>query len=111
MEPKNMYGYSNVYGYLKPAEHQLRCDVLAAHVRDKPGFAEAVCNLPERPSGYSPLGELKQLTVEGDTASGQAEMVNEDQVSYGNGVHKVVCSRYDKTFHFRKVNGGWLIDL
>ena len=92
-------------------EHQLLCDVVAAHVKDKAGFFEAVRNLFDLDYYGGLLGELKQVSVEGDTASGQAEMVNEDQVSYGNGVHKVVCSRYDKTFHFRKVNGGWLIDL
>jgi len=110
MEPKNIYGYPTVYGSLKPAEHQLRCDILAAHVKDKAGFVEAVCNLPERVRGYPPPGRLMQVTVDGDTATGKAEMISESKASYGNGVYKVVCTRYDTTYYFRKVNGGWLIE-
>jgi hypothetical protein len=49
--------------------------------------------------------------MEGDTASGQAEAMFQSWESSGDGVQKVVRSRYEKTFHFRKVNGGWLIEL
>jgi hypothetical protein len=95
---------------METSEHQLLCDVVAAHVRDKAGFFEAVSNLFGG-DNYEPLGELKQVTVEGDTASGQAEAMFQSWESSGDGVQKVVRSRYEKTFHFRKVNGGWLIEL
>ena len=91
------------------SEHQLLCDVVAAHVRDRAGFFEAVSNLFDQ--GDEPLGELKQIMVDGDTASGQTESMMQHLSSSGDGVYKVVRSRYDKTFQFRKVNGGWLIDL
>jgi hypothetical protein len=94
---------------LESSEHQLLCDVVAAHVRDKAGFFEAANNLFNR-GDYDPLGELKQLTVEGETASGQAEAIFQSWLIDGGG-KKVVRSRYDKTVHFRKVNGGWLIEL
>jgi hypothetical protein len=95
---------------IEASEHELLCDVVAAHVQDKAGFFEAVSNLFDQGDRYEPLGELKQLTVVGDTASGQAESMKQHLSSSGDGVEKVVRRRYDQTFQFRKVNGGWLIE-
>jgi hypothetical protein len=93
------------------SDRDLIVEVLNAHIQDKAGFYEAAANLLNQGDNYEPLGELKQLTVEGDTASGQAESMMQHLSSSGDGVEKVVRSRHDKTFHFRQVNGGWLIEL
>jgi hypothetical protein len=99
---------------MEAAQHQLLCDVVAAHVKDKAGFFEAVRNMYDRGHDYGHLGELKQVTVEGDTASGQAVTIYQSLLievsNEGKRIQKVVRSRYDKTFRFRKVNGGWLIE-
>src|SRR5262245_12748820 len=86
------------------SDRDLLVEVLNAHIQDKAGFYESAANLLEQGESYEPLGELKQLTVEGDTASGQAESMMQHLSSSGDGVDKVVRSRYDKAIHFRKVN-------
>jgi WD40 repeat protein len=78
-------------------------DIVAAHVKDKAGFVEAVAKYfqkrdPKQSDYYAitPLGGLEQLVVEGDTAKGRAKFT--------------YPAIYDEPFVFRRVNGGWLID-
>jgi hypothetical protein len=100
---------------MEAAEQQLVRDVMAAHVRDKAGYFEAVRNLLDLSNDRGFVGELKQVTVEGDTASGQADSIYQslsNEVSdEGKRVQKRVRTRFDNTLRFRKVNGGWLIEM
>jgi hypothetical protein len=52
------------------------------------------------------IGDLKQVTIKGDTATGRAKVTILPQP--GDSLQKV--RKTDKTFKFRRVNGSWLLD-
>jgi hypothetical protein len=97
-------------------DDQLWRDVVVSHIKDKAGFYEAVVKHfderaakrhEERP--VEPLGELQRLDVHGahgEWATGSAKLT----LIPGPGESPPVVNPIDKTFRFRKVNGGWLID-
>ena len=80
-------------------------NLVAAHVKDKVGFFEEVAKLSEdRP--ISPVGELEQVTAQGDSATGHSKM----SITPGPGESPPAVEKIDKTFRFRRINGGWLLD-
>jgi hypothetical protein len=94
-------------------------DAIVAHVKDKAGFFEAVVKYlhersakrhDERP--VSPLADLEDLDVRGDTATGHAKETIVPNVAGGES--PLVPGRspqiYEKPFAFRRINGGWLLD-
>jgi hypothetical protein len=100
---------------LPPDAHdgELWCDAIVSHVKDKAGFYEAVSNhFDERAAKrhekrpVPPLGELQHLDVHGEWASGTAKLT----IIPGPGESPPRVNPIDKSFRFRKVNGGWLID-
>lgn len=102
-----------------PQDEELVQSVVAAHVEDKAGFFEAVEKylheraVKEQSVGpVHPLGDLQQLAVHGDTAEGRAKETILPNVAGGEGPLKSGESPavYDRSFKFRRVNGGWLID-
>jgi hypothetical protein len=80
------------------------CNFLAAHVKDKAGFFDAAANLLFRP--ISPVGNLEHLGFGADTAKGDAKLTYIPPP----GESPRVVKEHDKTFRFRKVDGGWLLD-
>ena len=102
-----------------PDDLQLKVDVVAAHVKDKAGFVEAVAKHFVESAAkrhtldpVDPLGDLEHLFVKGDIASGLAKITILPKVAGGEGPLKPGQSPavYDKPFKFRRVNGGWLLD-
>jgi hypothetical protein len=92
-----------------PPDRDLLRDVVAAHVKDKAGFFEANAKLSEK-NPVSPLGDLEQLVIDDDTATGRAATPGFHYETPGKTPRKVEDKTY-KAFHFRRVNGGWLLDL
>ena len=94
---------------LGDSDRDLLVDVVAAHVKDKAGFFEAEINQFEK-NPVSPLGDLDQLVIDDDTATGRAATPGFHYETPGKTPRKVEDKTY-KAFHFRRVNGGWLLDL
>jgi hypothetical protein len=72
-------------------------NIVSTHVKDKAGFFEANASLLEK-NAITPLGDLEQIVVNGDTATGRAN------------VGRQIEDKIYKSFRFRRVNGGWLLD-
>jgi hypothetical protein len=89
----------------RPHDTELWSDVVVAHVTDKVGFCEAVAKLSEKEPVW-PLGDLEQLAVHGDTATGKAKLT---LVRQPRGSPPAV-DKIDKTYRIRKTDGGWLLD-
>jgi hypothetical protein len=110
--PKVRAGHENDPKFVPPANDDgLLRDAVAAHVKDIPGFVEAAAKLSkERP--VSPLGDLRDLVVQGDTATGHAKVTIVPNVAGGETPVKPGESPavYDRPFKFRRVDGGWLIN-
>jgi len=71
-----------------PSDDELLRKVLCAHIKDKAGFFKDVTNLMRNPAWESPVGNLQNLKIRGDAATGATK---------------------EASFRFRKVNGGWLL--
>ena len=85
-------------------------ELIAAHVKDKAGFVEAVAKLSES-NPVCPLGDLENLVLRGDTATGSAKETFLPRI--GNTPPPPPGqspSVYERPFTFRRVNGGWLLD-
>jgi hypothetical protein len=92
-----------------PHDEQLWRDAVVARVKDKAGFFEAVAKLSEK-NPVSPLGDLEELAVHGDTATGHAKMTILPRPGESPPKAGGPPPIYDKPFKFRRVNGGWLLD-
>jgi hypothetical protein len=77
--------------------------VVATKVQDKSGFYVAMLNVVEGGTP-APLGDLENVVVNGDVASGRAKKTVADPGSPSQ------SSQYDQDFAFRRLNGGWLLD-
>jgi hypothetical protein len=98
-----------------PRDDQLWHDIVAAHINDKAGFYEAVAkyfdeSAAKRHEGnqISKLGDLEQVVLHDDTASGQAKVTIMPRPGETKGGGPPPA--YDKPFKFRRIDGGWLID-
>lgn len=96
--------------YTPPApDRDLLRDAVAAHVKDKAGFYDAAANLFAK-TPASPLGDLKQMVVHDDTATGRVATPGfHYETPPGESPRKVEDKIY-KPFEFRRVTGGWLLD-
>jgi hypothetical protein len=102
-----------------PRDDFLWHETVAAHVKDKKGFYVAVANyfheedVKKNLGGpVSLIGELQQLDIQDDTAEGSAKETLLPDVAGGEAPLKPGESPFvhDKTFKFRRINGGWLLD-
>lgn len=85
-------------------------DVLWRHIKDKAGFYAAAVNLALEKYPDPPLGDLEQVAVQNDTATGRVAFPSfHYETPPGKKTRKVEDTIY-KTFYFRKVNRGWLLD-
>ncbi|REK19457.1 MAG: hypothetical protein DWQ37_01275 [Planctomycetota bacterium] len=90
-----------------PADKELQIQAVYDATKDKVGYFAAVQEMVQ--SGRKPnvIGDLKELVVDGDTATGHATILKRP----GPRESKQTDSTYDKRFKFRQLNGGWLVDL
>jgi hypothetical protein len=88
-----------------PHDGQLWNEVVVAHVKDKVGFCEAVEKLFGN-NPVEPLGDLEQVAVDGDTATGKAKLT----LGPLPGELPRAVDKIDTTYRFRKIDGGWLLD-
>ena len=100
-------------------DRQLLRDVVAAHTKDKAGFCEAANKYylekkraadhhEEKP--VRPLGDLEQLAVEGDTATGKAKVTILPRGGESPREPGQPAPVHEKPFKFRRIEGGWLLD-
>jgi hypothetical protein len=80
-------------------------EFVSAQVKDKVGFFGSVANL-SRDIPVAPLGDLEQVVIHNDAATGGATMTTAPTL----GEPPPVVDKTHKTFRFRRVNGGWLLD-
>ena len=103
---------------LADSNRQLLVDVVATLVKDKPGFVEAAAkhsderaaNLHEANPVW-PLGDLEHLVVQGDRATGSAKETILPRAGESPRKPGQPPLIYEKPFKFRRLNGGWLLDL
>lgn len=82
--------------------------VLAKAVKDKAGFCADMSEV-FAPDPVPPLGELRNLKVDGDTAKGQVATTSWHISGDGKGASKKVVDEIEKTFEFKRIDGRWLI--
>ena len=106
ISPRSSAGHENDPTFVPPPhDDQLWRDVVVANVKDKAGFFEAVAKLSEKDPVW-PVGDLEQVVVQSDTATGRAKLTFVPSA----GEPRPTVDKIDKTFKFRRVNGGWLLD-
>jgi hypothetical protein len=98
--------------FVPPAQdREIFRDAVAEHVKDKPGFYESAAKMFVETTPVFPLGDLEHLVVKGDTAKGSAVQTivsrSGESSSQGPGQSQPV---YEKSFEFRRVGNGWLLD-
>ena len=84
-------------------------DVVCAEVSDKAGFYDAAAKITKTSDDLPPVGKLQDLKVQGESAKGNAN-VTRIVYSLRTGKLKKELDTYLETFHFRKAEGGWLIE-
>jgi hypothetical protein len=95
-------------------DEELFQQVVADRIKDKPGFYTDVARAV--PTDYLPkIGPLQNIRIRDDIATGRATETSQIvhyEALRGQKERKVVSTdKTDKTFHFRRVQGGWLIEL
>ena len=100
-----------------PRDRQLLRDVVAAHIKDKAGFYEAVGKYSDKRAAdrheanpVCPIGDLEQLVVQGDTATGKAKVTILPRGGESPRRPGQPARAYEKPLKFRRINGGWLLD-
>lgn len=97
---------------LPPHDEDLVREVVSAQIKDKAGFFEdankAIVNAHD--VELEPrIGQLEGVNIEGDRARGSAKvMIFHLESTHGEATRKVGHT-VEMTFHFRRVNGGWLL--
>ena len=89
-----------------PNDEDLLRQVLYDLTKDKVGFFTAVQEVLEKRRKLNVIGDLEEVTIKGDTATGRAKITIVPKP--GESPPKV--DKIDKTFKFRRVDGGWLLD-
>ena len=89
-----------------PNDEELNRQALFDATKDKVGFFAAVHKILEKDRKPNVIGELEQVAIDGDTATGRVEITIVPQP----GESPPVVDKNYKTFKFRRVNGGWLLD-
>ena len=82
-------------------------DFLHRNVKDKAGLYEATVNLVVNQDPVSPIGDLEQGWL--SRTIGTTEQVARPAFATDAEARKIQHEDY-KTFYFRKVDGGWLLD-
>jgi hypothetical protein len=100
------------------SDRELLVEVLNARIQDRAGFYEAANNLiehltrdPADQNTQRSKQELRDVVVKGDKATGTIDVVVISYHSSPGEPMKREESKYPRILHFRKLNGGWLIDL
>jgi len=100
-----------------PHDDKVWYDAVTAHVNDKAEFYVAVTKYfedravkqhEEKP--IPPLGDLEQVLVHDDIATGHAPTFGFHYETPPGKPAQKVEDKIDKTYKFRRLNGGWLLD-
>jgi hypothetical protein len=94
-------------------DETLFIDTLFSLVEDREGFYAAVSKLFGDSGHSSPIGELRDVIISGDFATGVGTVTISSTTSREDSKEKVETRRWikhDRTYEFRKINGEWLID-
>jgi hypothetical protein len=112
-------GHENDQTFVPPPhDDQLWRDVVASHVKDKAGFYEAVAKSFEdraakqhEENPVMPLGDLENLVVHEDTATGSVKETILRSGGESSRKPEEEPPVYDRPLKFQRINGGWLIDM
>jgi hypothetical protein len=88
-----------------PKDDELGRQALYGATKDKIGFFVSVQTILEKDRRPNDIGDLEQLIIKDDTAEGSAKVT----IMPGSGESPEV-RKIEKTFKFRRVNDGWLLD-
>lgn len=93
-----------------PNDEELNRQAIYDATKDKVGFFEEVQKVLENGRNSNIIGDLRQVDIKDDKATGRAEITIVP--TPGETPPKSGGSRppYDKPFKFRRINGGWLLD-
>jgi len=89
-----------------PDDKELARETLYEVTRDKVGFYAGVTAIASEGRNPSIIADLRDLVIDGDTATGRATITTVP----GPGESPKNGRAFDRTYRFRRVNGGWLID-
>jgi hypothetical protein len=78
--------------------------------KDKVTFFVEVQKLDRKRAKPDIVGDLKDVAIKDDVATGRAKITVEPQVGEGAKEPARRPPSYEKTFKFRRINGGWLMD-
>lgn len=89
-----------------PVDEELARAALYDATKDKVGFFTAVQKVLGEDRKANIIGDLEQVAVKGDKATGRAKIT----ILPTRGESRPAAETIDKTFEFQRVNGGWLLD-
>lgn len=93
-----------------PKDEELFRQALYDATKDKVGFIAEVQKLDRKRRKPDIIGDLEQVTIKDDTATGQARITGVPQPGESPRKPGQAPAVYEKPFKFRKVSGGWLLD-
>lgn len=94
----------------KPQDMEVIIDVIFNRIEDRAGCYADVNSFFLKNSKPRFLGELEQVSVDGEKAAGRAKMNFKSTLSQNGKLISVNEKRLDTPFEFRKIDGLWLID-
>ncbi len=89
-----------------PKDEELSRQAIYDATKDKVAFFAEVQKFIQKDRKPNIIGDLEQVTIKGDTATGHAKITILPQP--GDSLQKV--RKTDKTFKFRRINGSWLLN-
>jgi hypothetical protein len=93
-----------------PNETELMAEVLSERISDQLGFFSDMNAVILEGDRSPPFGDLHNVVIHGDTATGQTESQIESIASDGQGPYRKVIQKYQQTIRFRRTKAGWLLD-
>jgi len=93
-----------------PTDMDLFTDTLYSRIEDKAGFYAAVSTFFLGSDSAPPIGELEQLVVDGDKATGRSKVIVRSTQRSPGQAPRTIAEKVYKTYEFRNVNGEWLIE-
>ena len=95
---------------LPAVDQKIFREVVVEQIADKTGFYAAANEIIASSDSLPPIGKLEQLTIRDDAATGRANNTIYVLAAAPGKAPRKMGQTFLTTFHFRKLNGGWLID-
>lgn len=93
-----------------PEDEELSRQAVYDATKDKVAFFVGVQELDRKRRKPDIVGDLAQVTITGDTATGRAKITIVHQPGESPRQPGQAPPVYDKPFKFRRINGSWLLD-